>query len=60
MHMYRAILPDGDIACTSYDRQDDGVEVYDEDGTMIAFVPYANLVAVLDEDAIARDERSIM
>lgn len=58
--MYRAILPTGDIACTDYDRQDDGVEVYNDDGGMIAFVPYHNLVALVDEDAGIEEDRSAM
>lgn len=58
--MYRAILPTGDIACTSYDRLDDGVEVYNDDGTMIAFVPYHNLVALVDEEASIDEDRSTM
>lgn len=59
--MYRAILPTGDIACEDYERQDEGVEVYTDEGEMIAFVPYANLVALVDEDvSLAEDERSTM
>lgn len=56
--MFRAILPSGDIACASYDRQDDGVEVYDGDGELIAFVPYSNLVALVNEDADIGEDRS--
>ena len=58
--MYRAILPTGDIACTDYDRQDDGVEVYNDDGGMIAFVPYQNLVALAHEEAGIDEDRSAM
>ena len=59
--MYRAILPTGDIACEDYDRQEDGVELYTDDGEMIAFVPYANLVALVDEElSLSEDERSTM
>lgn len=59
--MYRAILPTGDIACEDYERQDDGVEVYTDDGDLIAFVPYANLVALVDEEvSLAEEERSMM
>ena len=59
--MYRAILPTGDIACEDYERQDDGVELYTDDGTMIAFVPYTNLVALVDEEvSLAEEERSTM
>lgn len=58
--MFRAILPDGDITCETYDRQDTGVELYTEDGTLIAFVPYPNLVALVNDAVRATDERSIM
>lgn len=58
--MYRAILPTGDIACERYDRQDDGVEVYNDAGEMIAFVPYHNLVALVDEEATIAEDRSAM
>ena len=59
--MYRAILPTGDIACEGYDRQDDGVELYTDGGEMIAFVPYPNLVALVDEElSLSEDERSTM
>ncbi|WP_254546264.1 hypothetical protein [Halomarina pelagica] len=58
--VYRAILPDGDIECSQYQERDHGVELYTEAEEFIAFVPYANLIAVLDEDRIGSDERSIM
>ena len=59
--MYRAILPTGDIECEDYERQDDGVEVYTGEGEMIAFIPYDNLVALVDEEvSLATDERSTM
>lgn len=58
--MYRAILPDGDIACANYERGEQGAELYTDDGTLIAFVPYANLVAVINADVERETERSIM
>lgn len=58
--MYRAILPTGDIACTDFERQDDGVEVYNDEGGMIAFIPYQNLVALVDEEAGMDEDRSAM
>ena len=58
--MFRAILPNGDIECHTYERQDVGVEVYTEDGEMIAFVPYENLVALVDEDVSMGEDRSTM
>ena len=58
--MFRAILPEGQIYCERYDHADDGVELYDSDDQFIAFVPYSNLHALLNEDVYAEDERSIM
>ena len=51
--MYKAQLSDGEqIGCSEYDKQDQGVELYDGDGEFLAFVPYANLLWVgqVEED----------
>lgn len=56
--MYRAILPDGDIECTRYERGEHGIDLYDEDGDPVAFVPYENLVAVVDTDHQPEDRRA--
>ena len=58
--MFRAILPEGQIHCESYDHAEEGVELYDDDERFIAFVPYSNLHALLNEDVYTGDERSIM
>lgn len=58
--MYRAILPDGDIQCTDYDRFDEGVQIYTEDGTLLAFIPYHNLIAITNEAVEREAERSYM
>lgn len=58
--MFRAILPEGQILCERYDHADEGVELYDEEDRFIAFVPYSNLHALLNEEVYAADERSIM
>lgn len=58
--MYRAILPEGDIACADFRKVDEGVEILTDDGTMIAFIPYHNLVAIVNRDVEREDERSIM
>ena len=58
--MYRAILSEGQIVCKEYDRNDEGVDLYDEDEQFIAFVPYTSLNALIDEDVYNEDERSIM
>ncbi|MFC4541779.1 hypothetical protein ACFO5R_07545 [Halosolutus amylolyticus] len=58
--MFRAILPEGQITCERYEQVAEGVELYDEHDQFIAFVPYDNLHAVVDEDTYLRDDRSIM
>jgi hypothetical protein len=58
--MFRAILPEGQINCARYEQGDDGVELYNEDEEFIAFVPYSNLHALLNEDVYSENERSIM
>ena len=58
--MFRAILPEGQVVCERYDRTDDGLELYNADDEFVAFVPYANLHALLDDDVYSENERSIM
>ena len=58
--MYRAILPEGQIQCDRYEHAEKGLELYDDDDEFLAFVPYANLHALADEELYAEDERSIM
>lgn len=58
--MYRAILPNGQLECTEYEKGDDGVDLYDETGELLAFVPYANLEAMLTERAYESDQPSVM
>lgn len=58
--MYRAILPNGKLECANYELTEQGVDLYDEEGEMLAFVPYANLEALLSERAFDTDEPSVM
>ena len=58
--MFRAILPDGQIQCDRYEHGEKGLELYDADDDFIAFVPYANLHALTDDEIYSGDERSIM
>ena len=58
--MYHAILPEGQIVCARYDHTDNGLELYDADDTFLAFVPYSNLHALLDEEIYESDDRSVM
>ena len=58
--MYRAILPDTEIDCERYEETENGVELFDGDGEMLAFVPYTSLVALINDDVDIADERSIM
>ena len=57
---YRAIIADGDIQCADYELTDNGVECYRDDGEFVAFVPYGSLVALLDEETLTHDDRSIV
>ena len=57
--MFRAILPDGELDCERYEENDFGVELYTDDNEMIAFVPYGNLIAVINEEIETNDDRSI-
>ncbi|WP_195893082.1 hypothetical protein [Halopiger djelfimassiliensis] len=58
--MFRAILPEGQIVCERYDHSDEGLELYNDADDFIAFVPYTNLHALLNEEVYSEDERSIM
>lgn len=57
--MYRAILRNGSIECTDYDRGDHGVDLH-ENGQFVAFVPYGNLIALVDESTMTAEDRSIL
>lgn len=58
--MFRVILPEGELECDRYEREDQGVSLYNDEGDLLAFVPYANLHAILNDEAHDTDERSIM
>jgi hypothetical protein len=58
--MYRAILPEGQIECERYDHAENGVELYDGDEAFVAFVPYDNLHALVDEEFYGESDRSVM
>ena len=58
--MFRAILPDGDLTADRYEERDHGVELYTEADELLAFVPFANLVALVNESVEREAERSIM
>ena len=60
VRMYRAILPNGQLEAEEYEHVENGVELYDEDHEMLAFVPYANLEALLTEAAYERDAPDVM
>lgn len=59
-HMFRAILPDTEIDCERYEERDRGVELFDANDEMVAFVPYTSLVAIINDEIETADERSIM
>lgn len=53
------ILQSGSIECTGYDRTDHGVDLH-ADGQFVAFVPYENLIALVDETTMTAEDRSIL
>jgi hypothetical protein len=58
--MYRAILPNGQLEAEAYEHVENGVELYDGDHELLAFVPYTNLEALLTEAAYERDDPDVM
>lgn len=58
--MFRAILPDGDLTAARYEEREHGIELVTEDDELLAFVPYPNLVALVNESVERETERSIM
>lgn len=58
--MFRAILPDGDLTAARYEERDFGIELFTEADELLAFVPYSNLVALVNESVEREAERSIM
>lgn len=58
--MFRVILPEGELECDHYEREDNGVTLYNKSDEMLAFVPYSNLHAIIDDESYDTDERSIM
>lgn len=58
--MYRAILPDGNIPCDYFERGDHGVEVYTGDDELRAFIPYENLIALMNESVETETNRAIL
>ena len=57
--MYRAILLNGQLKCHEYERGERGVDLFDAEGELLAFVPYENLEALLTEAAYEEDEPSV-
>jgi hypothetical protein len=56
----RAIIREGTIECDEFNHGEHGVDLYTEDGDLIAFVPYTNLIALINEEVDLRgDEPSI-
>ena len=58
--MYRAILPNGRLECEAYTQGEHGVELYDGDEELLAFVPYENLEALLTDAATEPAGPSVM
>lgn len=58
--MYRAILPDGNVTGADYDRHRHGVEMYTDDDVLRAFIPYENLIALMNEEVEPEERRSYL
>lgn len=58
--MYRAILPDGNVSAPEYERKRNGVEMYTNEGVLRAFIPYENLIALMNEAVEPEEHRSIV
>lgn len=58
--MFRAILPDGDLTAARYEERDHGIELFTGADELLAFVPYENLVALVNESVERESERAIM
>jgi hypothetical protein len=54
--MYRVLFPEGQLECARYERTDHGVDLYDDEDAVVAFVPYENLHAIIDESGFDDDE----
>lgn len=54
--MYHAIFPDGRISCARYEHVEQGVTLHASDGSFIAFVPYDNLHAIVDQEGFESEE----
>ena len=61
--MYSVYLLEGEITCETFEHTENGIERYDEDDDLLAFVPYANLQVVINDETYVpdeEDERSFM
>ncbi len=58
--MYRAILPDGNLTSARFERSDHGVELFTKDEELLAFIPYENLIAVINDEVERAEDRSIL
>lgn len=56
--MYRIVLSEGVIECDEYEHVEHGIDCY-VDGRFAAFVPYENCHALVDEEVMETDERSV-
>ena len=60
--MYQVLFPEGQLECDRYEQTDQGIELYSSNDAFVAFVPYENLHAVIDEEHASDDssEPSVM
>ncbi|MFH5801800.1 hypothetical protein [Haladaptatus sp. CMAA 1911] len=54
--MYRTILTEGEISCERYETIETGVNLYTNNDELVAFIPYGNLHAIINEDVYTDDE----
>ncbi len=58
--MYRVVLADGELKCDRYEMGPHGIDLFDEDGEMVAFVPYETLIAVINDETYEHDDPALM
>ena len=56
------LFPEGQLECERYEQMDKGVELYNQHDDLLAFVPYYNLHAIIDDEHATDDssEPSVM
>lgn len=58
--MFRAILSESELHCADYQLGPHGVDLYNDDGDFVAFVPFQNLECLINDDTYETDDAAIM